>query len=81
MSEPLLELSTVRIIRMKRPPAEYADVTGCRPPNVGETGVVVMVHESETVYGYTVESVRSDGTTEWLATFDADEVRPCGEAS
>jgi hypothetical protein len=80
MTEPLPELSTVRIVRMNRPPTDYVDATGFRPPAVGETGVIVMVCESTTGYGYIVESVRPDGRTEWLATFDADEVRQCDDA-
>jgi hypothetical protein len=80
MSSPLPEYSRVRIVRMKRPPTDYVDATGCRPPTVGETGAIVMVCESATGYGYIVESVKPDGNTEWLATFDPDEVQPSGDA-
>jgi hypothetical protein len=80
MNEPITELSTVRITRMKRPSADYIDASGCRPPTIGESGVVVMVCKSGSGHGYIVERVGSDGNTEWLATFDADEVQPCGNA-
>ena len=44
-------------------------------PRVGDTGIIMFVDEESSDHAiYTVEAVRSDGQTIWLADFVAEEL-------
>lgn len=76
----LLELDVVEVIKLLRPNRHYTGTEGvCRPPNVGDTGTIVFVHNPEGPnVMFSVECVDKNGATVWLADFSPEELRRSG---
>lgn len=69
----LKEYDVVRVVRLDGLSRRFDGTAGVsRPPAVGDVGAVVHVFPGE--QHVTVEAVRSDGMTLWLADFAADEL-------
>lgn len=71
------ELDTVRVLRLFEPKLVDGSASAVRSPEIGDTGTVVAVRETD--WGdtiYTVERVSPDGRTEWLADFWRAEIEP-----
>ena len=71
------ELDVVKVIKRLKPDRPYIGTAGtCRPPQVGDLGTIVVIHDSgQSDISYTVECIDKDGYTIWLAEFFHEELR------
>ena len=70
------ETDCVTVVKLLAPARQFTSGKGRgRPPAVGDSGVVVTVHERDgRPVNYIVECVDAHGTTVWLADFEPGEL-------
>ena len=79
--DPIHELQVVRVVRLLQPNRPFTGSPGARAPRVGDEGSVVNLGPApDGTMWYTVEAVRPDGYTTWLADFTREEIAPLPDA-
>ena len=71
------ELDIVKVIQLLNSERPYDGTEGVKhPPQIGDIGTIVHVYTKDNKeVGYIVESVSSQGYTNWLAEFLPEEVQ------